>query len=166
MNKLTVKDITLIAALTAILFCQEQLLTFLPNFQLTVFLLVLYSKRLGLMKTSIIVLIHVILDNLVMGSFNFIYTPFMLAGWIIIPITLNTIFKKVNSPIGLALLGIMFSFIYSWLFIIPNIIILEVDFWVYFYSDIWWEIILAISSFLSILWLYKPCYNVLDKIMH
>ena len=39
-----VKDITIIAAFAAILFIQEQALSFLPNIQLTVFLLVLYSK--------------------------------------------------------------------------------------------------------------------------
>ena len=96
---LTTKDITLIALLATLLFIQEQALSFIPNVQLTVFLLVLFSKKFGLLKTIIISSIHVILDNLVMGSFNLIFVPFMLLGWLIIPITLNTIFKKVNSNI-------------------------------------------------------------------
>ena len=36
-NKILVRDIALIGILTAILFVQEQALTFLPNIQLTVF---------------------------------------------------------------------------------------------------------------------------------
>ena len=125
---LTTRDITLIAILTAILFVQEQALSFIPNFQLTVFLIVLFSEKIGFVNTIIITAIHVLLDNLVMGSFNFIYVPFMLIGWLIIPVLLNTIFKKVNSNILLAVLGVMFSFIYCWIYIIPNCIILQTDF--------------------------------------
>ena len=52
-----VKDITIIAILAAILFVQEQALSFLPNIQLTVFLLVLYSKTLKLWKVLLIIFI-------------------------------------------------------------------------------------------------------------
>ena len=74
------KDLTLIALLATIIFVQEQMLAFLPNIQLTVFLLVLYSKKIGFIRTSIICLIHVVLDNMVMGSFNVFYMPFMFVG--------------------------------------------------------------------------------------
>ena len=162
-NVITIKDITLIALLTTILFVQEQLLSILPNIQLTVFLLVLYSKKLGFIKTTIICFIHVLLDNLIMGSFNVIYMPFMFIGWMIIPISLNTIFKKVNSNIILAFLGILFSFLYCWIYIIPNTLILEVSFISYLVADILWEVLLATSSFLTILLLYDPCSKLFDK---
>lgn len=165
MNKLTIKDITIVAVFAAILFTQEQVLTFLPNVQFTVFLIVLFSKKLGFIRTFFIVLIHVILDNLVMGSFNIMYFPFMFLGWMIIPITLCTIFKKCESPLILAILGIVFAFLYSWIYVIPNVLVLEVDPWVYLVNDFWWEIILAVSSFLSIMWLYDPCAKAIDKIM-
>ena len=84
MKKITIKDMVIIAVCTAILFVQEELLSFLPNIQFTVFLIVLYSKKLGFFKTSFIVIIHTILDNLFMGSFNIIYFPFMLLGWLLI----------------------------------------------------------------------------------
>ena len=72
------KDIALIAIFSVILFVQEQLFSFIPNVQLTVFLLVLYSKVLGFKKTALIILIHTILDNLINGSLNLMYFPFML----------------------------------------------------------------------------------------
>lgn len=165
MNKLTIKDITIVAVFAAILFTQEQVLTFLPNVQFTVFLIVLFSKKLGFIRTFFIVLIHVILDNLVMGSFNIMYFPFMFLGWMIIPITLCTIFKKCESPLILAILGIVYAFLYSWIYVIPNVLVLEVDPWVYLVNDLWWEIVLAVSSFLSIMWLYDPCAKAIDKIM-
>ena len=92
-----IKQITIIAAFSAILFVQEEVLTFLPNVQLTVFLLILYSKVLGFKNTTIIVCIHTLLDNIVMGSLNIIFFPFMLIGWLLIPIIVCSLLKKCNN---------------------------------------------------------------------
>lgn len=162
-GKLAIKDLTLIAAFTTILFVQEQLLSFIPNVQLTVFLLVIYSKKLGLIKTSIITIIHVLLDCLFLGGINVYFTPAMMIGWLIIPFTLCTIFKKVNSNKVLAILGVIYSFIYSWLYIIPNVILFEIDWVAYFIADILWEVALAVSSFVSILLLYNPISKLFEK---
>lgn len=162
---ITVKDLAMIAVLTAILFVQEEILSVLPNIQLTVFLILLYSKKLGFIKTSFIILIHVLLDNLFMNTFNIYIMPFMFIGWMIIPITLTTIFKRIESPIILALLSIGYAFIYSWVFIIPSCLFYNMEFFSYLLSDILFEILLAISSFISVLWLYKPCAKVLDMLL-
>ncbi len=162
----TIRDITIIAALAAILFVQEEVLTFLPNIQLTVLLIVLYSKCLGFSKTTAIIIIHVILDNLIMGSFNLFYMPFMLVGWLMIPLLLCTVFKKISSTIPLALLGILFSLLYSWMFIIPGVLITKVNLIAYLSSDIPFELLLSASSFLSILLLYEPLKKVMDKMLH
>ena len=156
------KDIAIIAVMTTILFVQEQLLSSLPGIQLSVFLIVLYSKKFGLTKTSLIIFLHVILDNFYISSFSLMYTPTMLIGWMIIPLSLCTIFKKIWSSFLLGLLGILYAFIYSWLFIIPNYLIAHLDPIAYLASDIIFEIILAICSFVSILFLYRPCSKVLD----
>lgn len=165
MSKFKVIDIALIPIFAAILFAQEQILSFLPNIQLTIFLLILFAKKLGFIKTSIIIIIHVLLDNLFMGSFNIIYVPFMAIGWLIIPLTITTIMKKVENPLLLAIASIFFALIYSWIFIIPNIIILNVNFREYLMADFIFEIILAISSFISTLWLYKPCSKVINMVL-
>ena len=160
------KDIAIISALTAILFVQEQLLTSLPGVQLSIFLIVLYSKTLGLAKSSIIVVLHVLLDNLYMGSFSVMYTPSMLVGWLLIPITLCTIFKKEESPIILGVLGIIYSFVYCWLYMIPNYLIAHIDPIAYLISDIIFEIILAVCSFLTIILLYKPCKKAISMLLN
>ncbi len=159
-----IKEISLIGILAAILFVQEQALTFLPNIQLTIFLLILFSKKLGLLKTLTIILIHVLLDNLIIGSISLVFTPFMYIGWALIPLTLCTIFKKVNEPIWLALLSILYACLYSWIYIIPNMIVYEYSVIAYLSGDIVFEVILAVSSFISVLWLYKPLSNLLDKL--
>lgn len=156
------KDITIIAVMTTILFVQEQLLASLPGIQLTVFLIVLFSKKLGLAKTSIIIVLHVLLDNFYMSSFSLMFTPTMLIGWLIIPLSLCTIFKKVESPILLALLGVLYSFIYCWLYIIPSYFLISISPIAYLISDITFEIALAVISFVSILFLYKPCSKIFE----
>lgn len=162
---LTIRDITLIALLAVILFVQEEALTFIPGLQFTVFLLVFYSKKLGLWRTSIIVLIHVFLDNLVMGSFSLIYTPFMFVGWIIIPLTMCTLFKRVENSIILGLLGALYSFIYCWLFFIPDCAIYGIGLIPKFLSDVLFEVLMAVMSFLSLLLLYKPLSKILDPMI-
>ena len=160
---LTVKDMALIAMFAAILFIQEEALTFIPNVQLTVFLLVLYSKRLGFFKTSLIIIIHVLLDNLVMGSFSAIWTPAMFVGWMLIPIVICTIFRKIDNFIILAFAGALLSFTYCWCYILPNYLILRIHPLKYLASDIIFELILAASSFVSILFLYIPCRDMFIK---
>lgn len=88
----------------------------------------------------------------------------MLLGWSLIPIIINVFFKKVENPIVLALVGLSCSFIYSWMFIIPQVIITKVDLIAYLVADLFFELILALTSFLTILWLYKPCSKLLYKL--
>ena len=159
------KEIVLIGIFSALLFTQEQLLASLPNIQLTIFLILLYSKCFGYKNTLIIILIHTLLDNFYMGSFNLVFFPFMLIGWSLIPIGLHTIFKKVENSTHLACLSILFSLLYSWIYIIPNSIYYNLDPFVYFISDIPFEILLCISSFITTLWLYEPCFNVLKQLI-
>lgn len=165
MKRLTVYDLVLMAVLTSILFIQEQLLYLLPNIQLTIFLLVLYSKKLGTVKTICMIIVHVILDSLFTSSLGIIYTPFILVGWILIPVTLNTIFKSVNSNITLAFLGVLYAIIYSWFFVIPFVYMLKVDFMAYIITDIPFQLLLASSSFITILLLYEPSSRIFDYLL-
>ena len=152
----TIKNICQIALLTVILFVQEELLTVLPNIQLTFFLIILYSKVLGFRKTVTIVPIYLMLDCLVMGALNPIFVIFQLIGWMLIPILVCSVFKKIDNNIILAIISILFSLLYSWIMIIPNIIVLQVDFRAYLIADLPFEGLLAGSSFLSTLLLYNP----------
>ena len=160
-----IKDITLCAICTSILVVQEQILAFLPNIQLTLFLMVLFSKKLGLIRTIIIITCYTLIDGLIGGPFNIIYIIFMLIGWLLIPVLLCTVFKKVQSPLYLALLGVMFAFTYSWINIIPNLILTSATIISYLIADYPFELLLAASSFLSILWLYTPIERVFKKII-
>ena len=169
-NKFSIKDIAIVAACISIIFVQEQLLFFLPNIQLTILLLVVYSKRLGFIKTSIVVVVHTFLDCLVTGSLNLYYFPFMMIGWMMIPIIICLFFRKCENPFIFSIMGIVFALIYCWIFIIPNILIPNgfinsTGIINYLVADSTFEILLAASSFISILWLYTPCVKAFDKIL-
>ena len=148
--------------LATILFVQEEALTGIPNIQLTIFLILLYSKKLGWYKTSIIVCIHVLLDNLVMGSFNLLYTPAMFIGWMFIPTFITLFCKKVENPFLLGLVGALSGFVYSWIFIIPRVFIYKINVLAYLISDIPFEITLALCGCITTWILYKPCSKLFD----
>ena len=161
-----IKDILIVSMLSAILVVVQLILGFLPNIQLTFLLLFVYSKCLGTFKTMIVILINVVLQNLIWGSFNLIYTPAMFIGYMLVPILLNHVFKNVNNIYAVSFISVLCSFIYSWCFILPSILLTEVSFTAYIISDILFEVLLAGSSFISVLWLYERLCDVLNKIIN
>lgn len=165
-NEFKVQDIAIISVLTAILFVQEQILTFIPNVQLTFFLIILFSKKLRFIHNFCILTIYVIIDGIMTSSLGLLYTPFIFISLLLIPISLKTIFKNVNHPTILAFLGIGFSLIYCWLFIIPFVIILQTNFFVYMTQDIIYEVVLASSTFITTLVLYKPISSLFDSLIN
>lgn len=162
---MSIKQIALYSVLTSILFVSEQLLSFIPNVQLTFLLIVLYSKVLGLKPTIIIIVIHTLLDNLITGSFTpFVIIPMMI-GYLLVPITLQTFFKNANTPLFLALFGVLMGIIFSFMFVIVNVWFLDVSLKTYVIADIPYTLILIASNFITILWLYKPLNNLLVNII-
>lgn len=157
-----VKDVALLGILNAILYLVDQVLSFVPFLQLSMLLIILFSRKMGALKTSIIVIIYVILEYIGAG-FNLLFFIFSVIGWLFVPLLTNFLFRKTKSVISIALQGVLFSFLYSWIHIIPSCIIIESSIIDYLSMDIIFEISLAISSFVSILLLYKPLEKVIDR---
>ena len=116
---MTVKKLCYLVVLTTIIFVQEELLTPIPSVQLTFFLVMIYGATLGIGYGSLIVVAHVLLDNLYMSSFGITTIGPMLIGY---EITLimgyllrgkNEILKGIVNALG--------AVIYSALFIPVNI---------------------------------------------
>lgn len=156
-----VKKITLCSMYAVILFLQEQVLSFIPNVQFSFLIVITIGAVIGLKWGSLVVLIHVIADNLIWGSVvPHVIIP-MFIGW---EITLLVGYLTRNAKQYLVIgCGILASLIYCWLFIPFNIIFLKVSFWPYFIADIPFEIILVISTVLTLLWLYVPLKKLLTQ---
>lgn len=157
----SVRIVVLLALLSCVLFVQEEVLSFLPNIQFTFLLLACYVDCLGLRMTSLIVIVHVILDNLVMGSLNLIVFVPMLIGYFVF-ILIKKVYSGDNVYI-VGLFGIIGVLFYSLCFLVCNALFLEVDIWTYFLADIPFTLIMVISTYLSIIWLYKPIINIIRQ---
>ena len=166
MKSLKTADIVIIPVFAVILTLQEELLTFIPNVSLTVFLIVLYSRVFRTHRTMLLLVVYVFLDSLLMGSINPLFIPFTYLGWSLIPLCLNTIFKGASKSVQLAFLGVLFSFLYCWIYIIPNLMVMGINLKAYLAADLPFELTLAATSFLTILWLYEPCYKVLNDLYY
>lgn len=161
-NSLSIKDLAILAFMTVILFVQEEILSVLPNIQLTFLLLAVYVKVFGFKKTSLIVLAHVLLDNMIMGSLTPIVMIPMLFGYMIY---IGLVYLVRNKSIWLiSLIGILGSLIYCYLFLVVNQVFLDIDIFAYWISDIPFEILLALSTVTSIIYLFKPLSNKLNEL--
>ncbi|WP_025725220.1 hypothetical protein [Acholeplasma granularum] len=161
-HTLSIRKIALLSILSAILIVQKIILGPIPFIQLVFFLIIFYTSKISFKSMFLVILIYVLVDGISTSSLNLTYTPYIFLGLILIPLTMNTIFKNIKSPLGLSLIGILHAFIYSWIFIIPMTIIYEIDILLYLYQDILYELALALSTFLTTIILYQPLSNFWD----
>ncbi len=147
--------------LLALLVAQEELLAFIPQVQMTVILIIVFARYLTYKELIPLILAYVLLDNMIMGSLNLLYSLPMFLSW---PLLGNVARALRNKPdYMLFIWGILFAFIYSWMFI-PVSMIVQVNFdvWRYFIIDLPWEIALAFNSAATFLLLYKPLTSLFE----
>lgn len=164
MERKLIKDIVLISTLTAILFVQQIALSFIPNVQLTTLLILVYTKVIGFKKTSIIIMLHVLIFNILspFGPSLIVEIPFMIIAWIIFSLVSKLLRENVYV---LATFGFLFGFIYGFILIIPAVLIMDSPFLPYLISDIPFEILMALANFITIIWLYDRMKSTLDKLV-
>jgi hypothetical protein len=140
----------------------EELLLIIPNVQLTVFLILLFSSVYTLKESIVMIIVYVILDSLYMGTFHVLYMAPMILGWSLIPLGLKTILKNTNNELHYALFAFVFGFVYGWMFI-PFKMIEQSIFRLgpYLIADLPFEIIMAVVGFLTVYYLYKPLRRIL-----
>lgn len=163
-NDLSIKELAILSFMTVILFVQEELLSFIPNFQFTFLLIAVYIKVVGFRKTSVIVLVHVLLDNIFMGS----VTPYVMIPMIIgyfIYMALIYLFRNKNIYL-LTFIGVIGSLIYCYLFLFANVIFFDVNPYAYWIMDLPFEGLLALATAITLFYLYEPLSNKLNKLMY
>ena len=159
-----VKEMVMMAAMAAILLLQKEALAWLPNVQLVSFLILLYAKCIGLWRTAVIVTVYVVLDSVLWASLSPVFTPAQWIGWMLGPLILCTLMKKVENSIPLAFANAFFAFLYCWVMILPTAWLIHVPLKKYILADIPFEIILAVSAFVPTVLLYEPLAWLLRKL--
>lgn len=162
-NTKQIKEIALIAILASVLYVQQLALFFIPNVQFSTLLIVLYTRLFGFKRTMFIIIIHIIVINLFtpFGPVMPIHLVSMFIGWSIIPVVLTTVFRRANSALALAFLGLFFGSAYGMAFIPATVFVLNSPFLPYLIADIPFQVIMACANFITIMWLYDPLKKIL-----
>ncbi len=158
---MTVKKLCYLVVLTTILFVQEELLTIIPSVQLTFFLIMIYGATIGIGYGSLIVVAHVLLDNLYMSSFGISTIAPMLIGYEI-TLTMGYLLRG-KSEILNGIVNAGCAVIYSALFIPINIFVYDVEPLAYVIADIPFVLVMMTCNMFCALFLYKPIYKLLNN---
>lgn len=161
-NPITIPELCILAFMTVLLFVQEELFTFIPNFQFTFLLLAVYVVVFGYKKTSLIILAHVLLDNMFMGSL----TPIvMIPMWMGYMIYTGVIWLLKDKKLWILVLGgALSAYLYCMLFLVTNAIFLDINLYVYWISDIPFEVMLVSCTSFTLIYLYKPLSKKLGEL--
>ena len=160
------KKIVTLSFMTAVLFSQQLLLFALPNIQFSFLLVVVYAKAFGTKETMTITFLHVVANTILYGGFMYVLAPFMILGyWSVIAIV-NLALRRQKNSIILATGSFIGSLTYSWILAIPSIFIFDINWKVYMMADIPWELVLGLTSFITVLLLFDPLYNLLSNYKH
>ena len=161
-NHITIPELCILAFMTVLLFVQEELFTFIPNFQFTFLLLAVYVVVFGYKKTSLIILAHVLLDNMFMGSL----TPIvMIPMWMGYMIYTGVICLLKDKKLWILVLGgALSAYLYCMLFLVTNAIFLDINLYVYWISDIPFEVMLVSCTSFTLIYLYKPLSKKLGEL--
>jgi len=163
-TKQSIRSITLIAMLLAVLVVQEYVLTGIPQIQLTVILILVYAQFLPYQKLLPLVIAYTLLDNLLLGSFNVLYTPTMLIIWPLYAVIARSLRHKADY-IQL-IFAVIFSFVYGWSFLPASILVQHLDtwqkIWTYMKLDFIAELVMAMNTLVTFLLFYQPLMRLLD----
>lgn len=163
-NPITVKELCILAFMSVVLFIQEELFTFIPNFQFTFLLLAAYVCVFGYRKTSLIVLAHVLLDNMFMGSLTPIVMTPMWMGYMIY---ISVIWLLRNKRLWAIVLGAVLSvIIYCLLFLVVNAIFLDINSYAYWITDIPFEVMLASCTAFTLIYIFRPLSKKLNELWY
>lgn len=159
------RRLVLVALAIAITVVQEEVLVLVPNVQLTVFLIILFTRFFTFKESVIYVFVYVLIDSMYMGAMNPLYMVPMFIAWMLIPIAQKLFLHKTNQVIHIAFFALCFGFVYGWVYI-PFKIIEQgiVGIWPYFLADLPFELIMAGTGFVTVLWLYEPLEKVLKNL--
>ena len=160
--KKNLKKLIYVSLFTAILFVQEELLTFIPDVQFTFMLVMLYGATMGPLYGSLIVILHVIFDNLFMSTFGNFWIMGPQFFGLMFTMLLGYLLRRRNEFV-VALGSVVAGLFYVGLYMIVNIYVLDMDPLAYIIADIPVDILLVTSNIITVMFLYKPLKKLIEN---
>lgn len=168
-NKITVKDIALIGLMVALIEGCKVALAYLPNIELTSFLLILFTLFFG-WKIVLVVPVFILIEGCIYG-FGTWWIMYLYA-WPLL-VLLAWIFRRQESVWFWSILsgafGLSFGFLCSFPYVVTGTIGAGIQSGLYA-GFTWWvagipyDIVHCISNFVIMLVLYKPMCGVMKEV--
>ena len=161
--KLTVKELVLIALLSAVLLVCQVGFAFLPNIEVVSLLVILYTLFFK-KKTLYIIYIFALLEGLIYG-FGIWWVMYLYVWTILWGITM--LLKKEKSPVIWAFISGFFGLFFGTLCSVPYFITGGVSMglsWII--AGLQMDIIHGIGNFFVTLLLFQPLYTAFQKVYH
>ncbi len=156
-----IRDIVMIAMLSAILFAAQVALRLIPNVELVTVLIILYTILFG-RKTLYIIYIFVFLEGLIYGIGPWWYGYLYVWAILYFIARLN---RNKYSPLLWAIISGGYGLIFGGLFAIINLFTMgipgAVAFWI---AGIPFDVIHCVSNFIITLCLFLPLHNVIKQL--
>jgi len=156
-----IKDIAIIAMLSAILITVQVTLGFLPNVELVSVLIILYTLVFG-RKSLAIIYVFVTVEGFIYGFglwwFNYLYV------WTILYF-ITRLFKKYRSPLVWAIISGFYGLSFGALCAIPYFIAGGIaSGMAYWTMGIPFDVIHGVSNFFITLFVFIPFYYIMKKL--
>ena len=158
--KLTPKNIALIAMMVAVIETCKMAMAFLPNIELTSFLIIMFTLYF---KSRIIYVIpvFVLIEGVVFGTGT--WWIMYLYAWPLLAL-MTWILRKYESAFTLAMLsgifGLSFGALCSLVYLVAGGPYAAFTWWI---AGIPWDLVHGVANFIIMLILYKPMKRVLEK---
>ena len=161
--KLTVKELVLIALLSALLLVAQVGLAFLPNIEVVSLLVILYTLFFK-KKTLYIIYIFALLEGLIYG-FGIWWIMYLYVWTILWGITM--LLKSEKSPVIWAFISGFFGLFFGTLCSVPYFITGGVSMGIsWIVAGLQMDIIHGIGNFFVALLLFQPLYTAFQKVYH
>lgn len=158
---MVIRRLTLLSLLTAILFVQEELLSFLPNVQFSFLLIFTYACCLSVGESLMIVTVHVFLDSLYMGAMNPFYMLAMFVGYTVLVLLGH--FARNSALWVKCLLSALGTLCYALAFLPVGVVLYHVSPWAYLLADLPFDGILVACTVITMLLLHVPLKKCIDR---
>ena len=168
MKKITVRDITLIGMMVAVIEVCKAALSFLPNIELTTFWLILFTLYFG-RKILLVIPVFILIEGCIYG-FGLWWVMYLYM-WPLL-VLLVWIFKKHGSVWFFSTLSGLFGLFFGFFCAIPYVVTGAWDggiqnglyagftWWV---AGIPWDIVHGVGNFVLMLVLYHPVRRVMER---
>lgn len=156
------KRLTMLTLYAAVLVVSDWALSYIPNIQVSMLLVVLLATLVPMRESLPVVTAYVIIDNLLYGGLT-LYTIPMLFSWYGVVLVATLVKKYISSSKAFAILSIPLSVWYALPFMGMSVYLYSLDPVAYILADIPFWILMALSSYFTIDLLYSPLHKMLKE---